>query len=266
MNLRPYRNALMLSATLALGLWIGEVKAAISFNPAQTQFGETGSAIDLASRRRFRLGSRSSNYRLGGFSRNGGCFAEEMTPLAPPLATADEVAADALPIDVTTKTRPIFFVHMPEMVAEPISVQLTLQDEAGTQELASARFEAPDESGIIGLQPTTFSEEMIPGEIYLWQMSVNCKPTESTESTAVVEGWITLAEPSEPSEGSIFEQAVTLIEDGIWQDAVMLLAQARLNAPDAAAIAVADGDWQVVMEGVGLADFADEPILGIMQQ
>ncbi|MDA0267834.1 MAG: DUF928 domain-containing protein [Cyanobacteria bacterium] len=266
MNLRPYRNALMLSATLALGLWIGEARAATSIHPIQTQFGETGSTIELASRRRFSVGARASRYRVGGFRRGGTCLADgsEVTPLSPPLAAEELDAADDLPVDVTTADRPVFFIHVPEL-AESTPAQFTLQNEAGTEELANATFQLSGEAGIVGLQPATLSQELVPGDIYYWQMAIQCS-ADSPDQNPVVSGWITVAEKTEPLDGTVFDQAVTLVEDGIWQDAVLLLAQARLNAPDEAAATVADEDWQAVMDGAGLADFADEPIVGIMQQ
>ena len=267
MNLRPYRNALMLSATLALGLWIGEAEAARSNNPIQTQFEDTDSVIELASRRRrFSVGSRSSRYRVGGFRRGGTCLADgsEVTPLSPPLAAEEVEAADDLPVDVTTAANPVFFIHVPAL-AEPTPAQFTLQNEAGTEELANVTFELSGESGVVGLQPETLSQALVAGDIYYWQMAVECS-ADSPDENPVVSGWITVAEPTEALAGTVYEQAVTLVEDGIWQDAVMLLAQARLNATDAEAVTVADEDWQVVMEGVGLTDFAAEPIVGILQQ
>ncbi len=267
MNLRPYRNALMLSATLALGLWIGDAEAARSTTPVQTQFESTGSTIELASRRRrFSVGSRSSRYRVGGFRRGGTCLADgaEITPLVPPLATEEAEVASDLPVDVTTADHPIFFIHVPELAAST-PAQFTLQNEAGTAELANVTFELSGEAGIVGLQPATFSQELVPGDIYYWQMAIQCS-ADSPDENPVVQGWITVAENTVALEGTVFDQAVTLVEDGIWQDAVMLLAQARLDASDEAAATVADEDWQAVMEGVGLTAFADEPILGVMQQ
>jgi hypothetical protein len=268
-NLRPYRNALMLSATLALGLWMGEAEAARSRNPVQAQFGETGATIELARRRRFRLGSRSSSYRVGGFRRGGTCLADgaEVTPLVPPLAT-DEAgesneAAD-LPVDITTAERPVFFVHVPEL-AEPTQAQFTLQNENATEELANVVFNLSGEEGVVGLQPETLTQELIPGDVYYWQMALQCDAA-SPDDNPVVQGWITLKEQSDIAEGTVYEQAVTLIEEGIWPDAVTLLAQARLNASDTSAAALAAEDWQAVMEGVGLADFADEPVVDIMRQ
>jgi len=66
---RRHRNALLLSATLTLGLWTGQAEAAQSIRTVQTQFENTGSTIELARRRRFSLGSRASRYRVGGFRR-----------------------------------------------------------------------------------------------------------------------------------------------------------------------------------------------------
>jgi hypothetical protein len=265
-NLRPYRNALLLSGTLALGLWIGEAEAVLSRTVLQTQFGETGSTIELARRRRFRLGSRSSRYRVGGFRRGGTCLTDgsEVTPLSPPLAADELEAADDLPVDVTTADRPVFFIHVPEL-AEPTPAQFTLQNEAGTEELANVTFELSGEGGVVGLQPEDLSQELIAGDIYYWQMAVQCS-ADSPDQNPVVSGWITVADTASPVEGSVYEQAVALVEEGIWQDAVTLLAQARLEATDLESSSLADEDWQAVMEGVGLTDFANEPIVDIMVQ
>ncbi|MGD1908105.1 MAG: DUF928 domain-containing protein [Leptolyngbyaceae cyanobacterium] len=266
MNLRSYRNALVVSATLALGLWIGEAEAVLSRTTLQTQFEETGSTIELARRRRFSLGSRSSRYRVGGFRRGGTCLAEgsEVTPLSPPLLTEELEAEDDLPVDVTTADRPVFFVHVPELEA-PTPAQFTLQNEAGTEELANITFELSGEDGVVGLQPADLSQELVIGDIYYWQMAVQCS-ADSPDENPVVSGWITVAENVDSAEGSNYDQAIALVEAGIWQDAVTLLAQARLEATDVEASTVADEDWQAVMEGVGLTDFADAPIVEIMAE
>ncbi len=268
MNLRrAHLNTLMLAATLAVSPWVGIAHAKLTPNPAQPQFGGIDSTLELASRRRFRLGSRSSRYRVGGFRRGGSCLADgqTITPLVPPLPEASPdaatVADDDVPVDVTTEARPVFFVHVPELTA-PTTVQFTLQDEFGTEELTNLTFDLPEEDGVIGLQPLTLSKELDLDEIYYWQMAVQCN-VDSPDENPVINGWILRTEQTADLQGTVFEQAATLAEEGIWQDAVTLLAQARLNAPNDAAAAA---DWQALMEGVGLSDFADEPVVEILQQ
>ncbi|NJN20160.1 MAG: DUF928 domain-containing protein [Leptolyngbya sp. RL_3_1] len=148
---------------------------------------------------------------------------------------------------------------------EPTLVQFALKNEHGTEELVNATFEISGEAGVIGFQPITLSQELNAGESYYWQMTVRCD-VDVPERNPIIDGWITRAEQPDGWQGRGFERAVTFLEAGIWQDAVTLLAQARLYASDATAAAIADEDWQVILEGVGLGDFANEPIVAIIQQ
>ena len=227
MNLRPYRNALMLSAALALGPWVGNATARLSLNPAQTQLRDIGTTLALASRRQFRLGSRSSRYRVGAFRRGGNCLAEgqKITPLVPPSTDADtpppadghEAETDTpIAVDLTTATRPVFFIHVPP-TTEPTSVQFTLQDAPGTEELANFTFELPEEPGVIGVQPMTLSRELPPGEPFTWQMAMQCN-AEDLDGNPVISGWIMRTAQTAALQGNTFNQAATLAEAGIWQD------------------------------------------------
>jgi len=126
-------------------------------------------------------------------------------------------------------------------------------------------FELSGEAGIIGIQPTELSQELNLGEAYYWQMAIQCS-VDSPDENPIVSGWITRTDGAEDLGGTTFEQAASLVEVGIWQDAVTLLAQARLDAPDEAAKITADEDWQVMMDEVGLSDFANTPILEIVQK
>ncbi|WP_008317326.1 DUF928 domain-containing protein [Leptolyngbya sp. PCC 6406] len=258
MHLR--RNSMMLAIALTLGLSAGGADAALSPGISRFQLGGTGATLELALR--LNLGSRPSRYRVGGFRRSGSCLAEgqELVPLVPPLAR--EQADDIDPVDLTVSSSPTLWVHVPDLNGAK-TAQFTLQDELGTHELVSAEFELSGQSGVVGIKTSSLgSEELQVGEIYYWQMAVECN-VNTADGNPVVSGWIsrtTLA--GVPVTGTPSQQATFYAENGIWQDAVSTLATARYQDP---ANGTVSADWRSLMESAGLVEFSGAPVVQVVE-
>lgn len=253
------RRGLGLGAiALAIGTVVpsGAAIAALSPTPAApAAIGNTGHSLELA-RIRLRLGSRSSRYRVGGFRRGGSCLPEgqELLPVVPPLPE-DQVENGEDPVDLTASDSPVFWVYVPAM-EDAKTAQFTLQDELGTEELANVEFDLSGEEGIVGIKADL---DAVESDVYYWQMAIQCS-ADSPDENPVVSGWITQTDLPVP-DGTPSEQASFYAENGVWQDAVSILALALYDsASDPSAIA----DWQALMTAAGLDEFATAPIVQVV--
>ncbi len=254
-------------ASLLLGLGLLSptgVWAANSFTPALKTAPIT---LELA-QVRLRLGARPVRYRLGAFRRGAACLGEgtELMPLTP--AVTDQEAADeglsleaSLPVDDTTRSHPAFFIYVPPL-EEPTTAQFTLQtdplDPAAVEELVSVRFPITQEGGIVGIYlPDTIAGLEVDHHYY-WQMMVECNTEQLTENP-VVSGWVHRVTPTATptATASVAARVTFYAENGLWADALTLLATERYENPS-------DRDltrlWQDLMVAAGLEAIAPEPL------
>lgn len=212
-----------------------------------------------SSRRRlnFRVGVRPSRRRVGGFSRAATCGNQQLlTALVPPPQSQDKAAENQATVDKTATDYPTFFVHVPSLPAT--TAQFTLQNEAGTKQLHSVRFDLKGKAGIVGIALPKTAPALQVGQKYVWQVSVACDPDDSA-SNIVVSSWVERVQA--PTLGS--DPVATLASEGIWQDAVTLLAVQRYATPNDPAV---KEDWAALMEDGGLPQFKEAEILQIVKK
>lgn len=144
----------------------------------------------LVSRRQrlnFRVGVRSSSYRVGGFSRSAACAKDQMlTALVPPPQSQERLSNNKTTVDKTASDRPTFFVYLPALPSQ--TAQFTLQNEAGTQQLHSVKFKLTGKPGIVGIQLPSSAPALQVGQKYVWQVAVACEPDDSSSSTVIAVG------------------------------------------------------------------------------
>lgn len=245
-------SAVMVLSTIA-AIHLGELATA---RPTPTP-----KPSQVAQRRRlsFRVGVRPSQFRVGGFSRSASCGDQQpMMALVPPpqAQEASTVRKDAKdPVDKTISDRPTFFVYVPTTNAK--TAQFTLQNETGTEQLHSVKFRLTGKPGIVGISLPPSASALQIGQKYVWQVSVACTPDDAT-NTVVISSWI---ERVQPPTGTA-NQVTALAEQGIWQDAVSLLAQNRFQKPGDRTVAE---DWAVLMEDAGLPQFKQAEIVQIVR-
>lgn len=257
MHLHPRLGIGAIALTLGMGVAVGDATAALTpSSTIRSELGSTGTGLELA-RIRLRLGARSSRFRVGGFRRGGSCLPEgqELLPLVPPLPE-EQAENGEDPVDLTASDSPTFWVYVPPM-EDVKTAQFTLQDEMGTVELVNVEFELSGESGIVGVKADL---DDVEGDVYYWQMAVQCN-AESPDENPAVSGWIAHTEVAAPT-GTPSEQATFYAENGIWQDAVSVLATA-LYADQGDATAIAD--WEDLMTAAGLDEFATVPIVQVVE-
>ncbi|MEB3293399.1 MAG: DUF928 domain-containing protein [Synechococcales bacterium] len=210
----------------------------------------------------FRVGVKASRYRVGGFSRNSLCGVGKETQALVPAANAPERLnvqnANGDFVEQTLSDRPTFFIYMPNGAAT--RAKMTVQNEARTQQLDSVSLNLGGKSGVIGIPMSATAKPLQVGQKYLWQMTVYCDIAGKMPSVTV-SGWVErVAAPA--LSGNLQERAAFLAEQGIWQDAVLALAQLRQQQPQNSAIAA---DWQDLMTSAGLPALSQAPIAQIGQ-
>jgi Domain of Unknown Function (DUF928) len=210
----------------------------------------------------FRVGVRASRYRVGGFSRNSQCGVGSGTQALVPAANAPERLqvknSNGDFVEQTLSDRPTFFVYMPNGVAT--RAKMTVQNEARTQQLDSVVFNLNGKSGVVGVPMSATARPLQVGQKYLWQMTIYCD-TAGKLPSVTVNGWVErVAAPA--LSGSLQERAAVLAEQGIWQDALLTLAQLRQQQPQSATIAA---DWNDLMTSAGLSTLSQVPIVQIGQ-
>jgi hypothetical protein len=143
---------------------------------------------------------------------------------------------------------------------------LTLQDEAGSQQLYETTFTLTDKPGIVGIRIPDSAQPLEVGQKYLWQLSVVCNPDEE-QDRVYTNGWVERV-PLEPTLANQLQQAspreklLLYADAGIWQDTLSTLAELRYNNPSDQSL---DRDWASLMEEVNLQDFANKSVVQIAE-
>jgi hypothetical protein len=177
-----------------------------------------------------------------------------MLPIVPPLA-ADRAANGEDPVDRTVSAKPTFWVYVPAM-ADAQDAQLTVQDEMGTAELADVQFELTGEEGIVGVKVDLTAAD---SDVFFWQMAVQCN-ADSPDENPIVSGWVERVDMATP-DGTPSEQASFFAENGVWQDAVSVLAIARYEDANNSTLSQ---DWQALLTLAGLEAVATAPVVQLV--
>lgn len=207
----------------------------------------------------FRVGVRPARSRVGGYSRSAACGSNQtLTALVPPPQQQEGLPKEQATVDKTAASHPTFFVHLPALPGK--TVAFTLQNEAGTdKDLHRTEFKLTDKPGVVGIALPQSVPALQIGQKYLWQVAIVCDPDDPA-SNIVVSGWVERVKSPTPAGN---DPIATLAEQGIWQDAVTLLAMRRFQQPQDLSVAE---DWAALMEDAGLPQFKQSEIVQIVER
>lgn len=173
----------------------------------------------------------------------------------------------------TTKAYPTFYFYVPQFYAEAANrAEFVLQDESGV-ELYKATFQMGNNAGIISLSlPENANLPPLEiGQDYYWSFALACEqasdPTDQS-SDIYVEGWLQRVVPSaevteELETVSLSDRPAVYAAEGIWYDAVSILAELRRAEPGNQALRA---KWTQLLQSVGLESIAEEPLVPCCQQ
>lgn len=158
-------------------------------------------------------------------------------------------------LGLTTSQTPSLWFYNPYSAKLPI--QFVLQDERGNYIYKSYFATSQTQPGIVKLSfPKAVSLKV--GQRYQWYFSVSC----DSKNTAFVKGWIQPVALSSTLANRLKkvnpQQRVALYAaNGIWYDALTLLAELRTANPKDAKLL---NDWVSLLNSVGLEAIAQKPI------
>ncbi|MEO0457785.1 MAG: DUF928 domain-containing protein [Cyanobacteria bacterium P01_A01_bin.114] len=265
-------------------LWgISLQQPAAAYSPqVSTQTLSHDSAVLLSNRLRgYRFRVRSSRYRRGGIARGETCPSEVIASITP---VSEDIQATATTY-LGTSAHPTFFVNVPELpeTTLKLSVQpldLSAVDANGELDPDQIDFRAFDYEkaiyeaeyvlasqmgGVVGLRVPSTAPPLELGTYYLWQVSVFCQPDGADpmaqDDGMILDGGI-MERVEDTATGSADERLTHYLSQGIWQDALSLVAAAYHAAPNDGAAAQ---DWADLMEIAGLPAYQTQPILAIQE-
>ena len=228
--------------------------AALQPTPVTPAFEATHEVL-MANRLRnrgLRFSVRASRYRRGGFSR--GVCPDGAAPIVP--VSEDESAA---PSYLTASSHPTFFINVPEM-PEALGF-IYVEDPNSTErnpQLYKAVFDLEDQAGIIGIKMPDSAPMLQEGSSYRWRVVINCSSEDAGEDTVVFSGGE--IERVADIEGNTEERLDYYLQAGIWQETAAIIAEDRYENPSVDT----DEDWIILMEESGLPQFAETPIIAIV--
>ncbi|AFY66432.1 DUF928 domain-containing protein [Geitlerinema sp. PCC 7407] len=141
---------------------------------------------------------------------------------------------------------------------EPLEAELVL---VGDESDYSYSVKLPNQDGIIGLQlPPQITQSLRAGQRYEWFFSISCYPA-NPSGNPDVSGWIEKVNSTAlPPSKNLRQKILRYAEEGIWQDALTLLANQRLIQTNDA---IVQQDWTDLLQAEDLDDFVDEPLVKV---
>jgi hypothetical protein len=163
----------------------------------------------------------------------------------------------------TSVEYPTFWFYVPYSPTSLRSVQFVLQD--GEDDVYRTPVTLPKTPGIVSLRLPSTVKPLEVGKMYHWFFKVNidCAPQQLSHAKDYVEGWVQRVElnpiVTRQLETATPQQRIAIYaENGIWHEALTMLADLRLVEPQAATL---KDDWTKLLQSAGLSDIASKPIV-----
>jgi Domain of Unknown Function (DUF928) len=161
---------------------------------------------------------------------------------------------------LTTSSHPTFSWYVPE--TEPTMAEFVLLDR-NEQEIYQTTFQVTGKAGIMSLTlpNTTTMPTLKADQQYRWKFAIACDNSDASNDM-MTEGWVERVTPSPQLQAKLSgkspaEQASLYAAEGIWYDAVQILADLRRTQPTLAT----QVNWQNLLQSVELNSLVTEPIL-----
>ncbi len=163
---------------------------------------------------------------------------------------------------LTTDERPNFWFYVPytKDIANA-SAEFVLQDSQENEVYKNA-VSLPGKAGVISVNLPSTIAPLEVGKTYRWFFKVNCSGAESASIPIHVEGDVqrinlTSSLANEIATAQPQDKIAIYAENGIWFDALNLLAQLRKGNPNNASLV---SDWQSLLESIRLGNLAKAPL------
>lgn len=163
-------------------------------------------------------------------------------------------------LSLTTQSKPTFWFYLPPRPDDvPLEFVLKQEYEKGEyQTVYQTQLFGNNGTGIVRLTLPEDAPTLQLNTRYQWFFSIEC-----ASGPVIVLGWIDRASLDPALQRSLADatprdQAVIYASNGLWQDAITLLADLYRADPDNINLA---NDWSSLLESVGLEDIAQQPFI-----
>ncbi|WP_038019691.1 DUF928 domain-containing protein [Synechococcus sp. PCC 7335] len=186
------------------------------------------------------------------------------TTIASPTAESMLAVVPSSFYGTTLEARPTILVYVP--ASDTDTAVFSLKNEA-KHTIYQMTLAVPKRGGVVAVEMPDEAPELVVSENYQWYVALHVEG-ELTPGSPFVDGWIKRIEPSAElmlalAHGEGLSNVKTLAQNGVWYDTVAQLARLQGGAQDNQAIA---NHWYELLESVGLADIATEPIVISLDQ
>ena len=244
----------------------GDVQFAL---PGQTAAPKTSTGGGVRGDVQFTLPGQTAapSTSTGGGVRGDVQFALPGQTTAPSTSTGGGVRGKNIPLTAlipstqigrTASARPTIYAFLPALGAQ--EVFFSLQDREGNSHY-HAVLNVPTEGGVIGITLPESMPELALGMDYLWYFAPIEPGGFLRPDNYAVTGWVVRVEADvdrEQSATSPVQLATAYATAGIWYDTLQTLVTAQAGDPNNATLT---GEWRDLLEQVGLADIAEQPII-----
>ncbi len=171
--------------------------------------------------------------------------------------TVDEANSKTDVWGQTTLKQPSFWFYISYL--PPAQAEFILQNKEG-EDLYRQSFKLSGTPGIVQFRlPSEVAIQK--GQLYHWYLKIKCSPQGSTDDFA--DGWVQQVELDAAIEKQLnpsapLNNAAIYAENGIWYDALTVLAELRRDRPNDNAISTA---WNDLLQSVDLNNIAQKPII-----
>jgi Domain of Unknown Function (DUF928) len=160
----------------------------------------------------------------------------------------------------TTEEHPSWFFYVPHTKDLRYAVEFVLQDQE-SNEVYQKAIALPDKPGVIRVSLPTTAPGLALNKQYRWFFTISCDQEKNSPPT-FVEGVIQRVELNpavvkELQTTELLKRYTIYAQNGIWYEALTILAQLRQKNPKDVALQT---EWQNLLGSIHLDDIAAQPI------
>ena len=160
---------------------------------------------------------------------------------------------------LTTAAHPTFLAYFPQTSAKQAFVML---EDENNNDFYYSLVDLPETAGIVSFSIPATAPSLEPNQPYKLSLAMICGQI-LDPNDPVIEGWIQRINPdtvaeSQPSQEVSFELGAWYARNGIWFDALGVLADLRIAEPDNLDAIAA---WEELLQSVGLDRVGTAPLL-----
>jgi hypothetical protein len=181
---------------------------------------------------------------------------------AQPTAAVQAAASPLGPVHtvwgLTVAEHPSFWFYVPYQLTREVALEFVLLDDNDNTVYQTLLDTAANSSGIVNVTLPNSAKALESGKMYHWYFMVYC----AGEDPVFTQGAIQRVDPpaalAQINQLSPHEQAAAYAANGIWFDALNVLATLHREKPNDGAIAE---DWAALLRSANLGDVAQEPFV-----